>query len=142
MFLTKKHIHRRAFLRGAGVTLALPLLDSMLPAQTPVAKTSAAPKTRFSGIFVPHGMAPGYWIPEGATLVPGVVGHCTDFIEHPDLVAERLVRYARLVGRENVLAGTDCGLGTRVGHPSICWAKFEAMAEGARRATKILWGRA
>ena len=79
-------------------------------------------------------------LPEGATLVPGVVGHCTDFIEHPDLVAERLVRYARLVGRENVLAGTDCGLGTRVGHPSICWAKFEALAEGARRATKILWG--
>jgi len=81
-------------------------------------------------------------LPEGATLVPGVVGHCTDFIEHPDLVAERLVRYAKLVGRENVLAGTDCGLGTRVGHPSICWAKFEALAEGARRATKILWGRA
>jgi 5-methyltetrahydropteroyltriglutamate--homocysteine methyltransferase len=79
-------------------------------------------------------------LPEGATLVPGVVGHCTDFIEHPDLVAERLVRYARLVGRENVLAGTDCGLGTRVGHPSICWAKFAAMAEGARRATRILWG--
>ena len=79
-------------------------------------------------------------LPDGATLIPGVVGHCTDFIEHPDLVAERLVRYARLVGRENVLAGTDCGLGTRVGHPSICWAKFEALAEGARRATKILWG--
>jgi 5-methyltetrahydropteroyltriglutamate--homocysteine methyltransferase len=80
--------------------------------------------------------------PAGATLVPGVVGHCTDFIEHPDLVAERLVRYARLVGRENVLAGTDCGIGTRVGHPSICWAKFEALAEGARRASKILWGHA
>ena len=81
-------------------------------------------------------------LPEGATLVPGVIGHYSDFIEHPDLVAERLVRYAKLVGRENVLAGTDCGIGTRVGHPSICWAKFEAMAEGARRATKILWGRA
>ncbi|HUB11547.1 MAG TPA: cobalamin-independent methionine synthase II family protein [Acetobacteraceae bacterium] len=81
-------------------------------------------------------------LPEGATLIPGVVGHCTDFIEHPDLVAERLVRYANLVGRENVLAGTDCGLGTRVGHPSVCWAKFEAMAEGARRATRMLWGRA
>jgi 5-methyltetrahydropteroyltriglutamate--homocysteine methyltransferase len=80
-------------------------------------------------------------LPGGATLIPGVVGHCTDFIEHPDLVAERLVRYARLVGRENVLAGTDCGIGTRVGHPSICWAKFAALAEGARRATKILWGR-
>ncbi len=81
-------------------------------------------------------------LPDGATLVPGVVGHCSDFIEHPDLIAERLVRYATLVGRENVLAGTDCGLGTRVGHASICWAKFEAMAEGARRATRTLWGRA
>jgi 5-methyltetrahydropteroyltriglutamate--homocysteine methyltransferase len=80
-------------------------------------------------------------LPDGATLIPGVIGHCTDFIEHPDLVAERLVRYARLVGRENVLAGSDCGIGTRVGHPSICWAKFAAMAEGARRATKLLWGR-
>ncbi|HEY3912012.1 MAG TPA: cobalamin-independent methionine synthase II family protein [Stellaceae bacterium] len=84
----------------------------------------------------------GVKLPEGATLIPGVVGHCTDFIEHPDLIAERLVRYARLVGRENVLAGTDCGLGTRVGHPSICWAKLATLAEGARRATKILWGRA
>jgi 5-methyltetrahydropteroyltriglutamate--homocysteine methyltransferase len=81
-------------------------------------------------------------LPDGATLVPGVVGHCTDFIEHPDLVAERLVRYAKLLGRENVIAGTDCGIGTRVGHPSICWAKFEALAEGARRASKTLWGRA
>jgi 5-methyltetrahydropteroyltriglutamate--homocysteine methyltransferase len=81
-------------------------------------------------------------LPEGATLVPGVVGHCTDFIEHPDLVAERLIRYARLVGRENVLAGTDCGIGPRVGHPAICWAKLEAMVEGARRASKTLWGRA
>jgi len=80
-------------------------------------------------------------LPAGATLVPGVIGHFSDFIEHPDLIADRLVRYARLVGRENVIAGTDCGIGPRVGHPLICWAKFEAMAEGARRATKILWGR-
>ena len=78
-------------------------------------------------------------LPEGATLIPGVVGHCTDFIEHPDLVAERLVRYAKLVGRENVLAGTDCGLGHRVGHESICWAKLEALVEGARRASSELW---
>jgi 5-methyltetrahydropteroyltriglutamate--homocysteine methyltransferase len=78
-------------------------------------------------------------LPKGATLVPGVIGHCSDFIEHPDLVAQRLVNYAKLVGRENVLAGTDCGIGTRVGHPTVCWAKFESMAEGARRATKILW---
>lgn len=79
-------------------------------------------------------------LPDGAVLIPGVVGHCSDFIEHPDLVAERLVRYANLVGRENVQAGTDCGLGSRVGHESICWAKFAAMAEGARRATRQLWG--
>ena len=78
-------------------------------------------------------------LPEGATLVPGVVGHCTDFIEHPDLVAERLVRYANLVGRENVLGGTDCGLGPRVGHSKIAWAKLESLAEGARRASKRLW---
>ena len=79
-------------------------------------------------------------LPEGKLLIPGVVGHASDFVEHPDLVAERLVKYARLVGRENVMAGTDCGLGTRVGHARIVWAKFEAMAEGARRATKLLWG--
>jgi hypothetical protein len=66
MFLSKKHISRRTLLRGAGVTLALPLLDSMIPAQTPVAKTAAVPPTRFTGIFVPHGMAPGYWVPEKA----------------------------------------------------------------------------
>jgi len=68
MFLTKKHMPRRAFLRGAGIALALPLLDSMVPAQTLLSKTAATPKTRFTGIFVPHGMAPGYWVPktEGA----------------------------------------------------------------------------
>jgi len=65
MFLTKKHIPRRMFLRGAGVTLALPLLDAMLPAQTLVSKTGAAPKLRFTGIFCPHGMAPGWWVPGG-----------------------------------------------------------------------------
>ncbi len=79
-------------------------------------------------------------LPEGKILIPGVAGHASDFVEHPELVAERLVRYARLVGRENVIAGTDCGLGERVGHPSLVWAKFQAMAEGARLATKQLWG--
>ena len=78
-------------------------------------------------------------LPDGAVLIPGVVGHASDFIEHPELVAERLVRYAGLVGRENLIAGTDCGLGTRVGHPTIAWAKFRAMAEGARLATQRLW---
>ncbi|HXG53132.1 MAG TPA: cobalamin-independent methionine synthase II family protein [candidate division Zixibacteria bacterium] len=80
--------------------------------------------------------------PEGKVLVPGVVGHATDIIEHPQAIADRLVRYAKVVGRENVMAGTDCGLGPRVGDAQIAWAKFEAMAEGARLATRELWGRA
>lgn len=80
-------------------------------------------------------------LPEGAVLIPGVVGHCTDFIEHPELVTERLMRYAKLVGRENVMAGTDCGLGPRVGHATIAWAKLTSLAEGARLATKQLWGK-
>src|SRR5271156_4354049 len=64
MFITRKHIPRRTFLRAAGVALALPFLESMVPAQTPLSKTAANPKTRFTGIFVPHGMAPGYWVPK------------------------------------------------------------------------------
>jgi 5-methyltetrahydropteroyltriglutamate--homocysteine methyltransferase len=79
-------------------------------------------------------------LPEGKSLMPGVVGHCTDLIEDPQLVADRLVRYAGIVGRENVIAGTDCGLGQRVGHPEIAWAKLAASAEGARIASKKLWG--
>lgn len=80
-------------------------------------------------------------LPEGKVLIPGVVGHGSDFIEHPELVADRLERYARLVGRENVLAGTDCGLGGRVGHDEIVWAKLQALVEGARLASERLWGR-
>ena len=80
-------------------------------------------------------------LPDGKLLIPGVVGHASDFVEHPELVAERLIRYARCVGRERVIAGTDCGLGPRVGHPKIAWAKFEALVEGARLATRALWGR-
>lgn len=79
-------------------------------------------------------------LPDGKVLIPGVVGHASDFVEHPALVAERLLTYAGIVGRENVIAGTDCGLGTRVGHPKIAWAKFEALAEGARIASTRLWG--
>jgi len=79
-------------------------------------------------------------LPDGKIFIPGVVGHYSDFIEHPQAIADRLVRYAKIVGRENVIAGTDCGIGSRVGHPQIGWAKFQAMAEGARIATKELWG--
>lgn len=80
-------------------------------------------------------------LPAGKSLMPGVVGHYSDFIEHPELIAERLVRYAKIVGRENVIAGTDCGIGSRVGHAKIAWAKFEAMTEGARIASRQLWNR-
>jgi len=79
--------------------------------------------------------------PEGAKLIPGVVGHACDFIEHPELVAERLVRYAKLLGRENVMGGTDCGLGPRVGSPEIAWAKLSSLARGARLASKRLWAK-
>jgi 5-methyltetrahydropteroyltriglutamate--homocysteine methyltransferase len=78
-------------------------------------------------------------LPDGKLLIPGVIGHFTDFIEHPQLVADRLVRYANVVGKENVIAGVDCGLGTRVGTESIGWAKFASMVEGARLASKELW---
>ena len=78
-------------------------------------------------------------LPEGAVLIPGVVGHATNFIEHPSLVADRLERYARLVGKENVMAGTDCGIGPRVGHPEIAWAKLESIAAGAKVASARLW---
>src|SRR6188472_3832503 len=70
MFLTKKHISRRTILRGAGATLALPFLEAMVPAATALAQTAAAPKPRFVGLFVPHGMAPGYWVPEKEGALP------------------------------------------------------------------------
>lgn len=77
-------------------------------------------------------------LPEGKILIPGVVSHATNVVEHPRLVADRIVKYASVVGRENVIAGTDCGLGGRI-HPQIAWAKLETLAEGARIATKELW---
>jgi 5-methyltetrahydropteroyltriglutamate--homocysteine methyltransferase len=84
-------------------------------------------------------------LPEGRKLVPGVISHSTNVVEHPELVAERLVRVANLVGRDNVMAGTDCGFAqaphVRRVHPSIMWAKLEALAEGARMASNELWGR-
>jgi len=78
-------------------------------------------------------------LPDGIVLIPGVVGHDSDFIETPELVADRIEKYAAIAGRENVIAGTDCGLGPRVGHPKIAWAKFDSLVEGARIATKRLW---
>ena len=84
-------------------------------------------------------------LPAGKVLIPGVIDSTNNYIEHPDLVAQRIVQYANLVGRENVLAGTDCGFGTFVGlstvDPAITWAKFRAMAEGSRLASERLWAR-
>jgi 5-methyltetrahydropteroyltriglutamate--homocysteine methyltransferase len=82
-------------------------------------------------------------LPEGKVLIPGVISHATNVVEHPELIAERIMRYGKRVGRENVLAGTDCGFAQgpfyRRVHPSIMWAKLEALAEGARLASKQLW---
>jgi 5-methyltetrahydropteroyltriglutamate--homocysteine methyltransferase len=82
--------------------------------------------------------------PSGAVLLPGVISHATNIVEHPDTIADRIVRFAELVGRENVLASADCGFSSQATytpeiHPTIVWAKFEALAEGARRATTRLW---
>jgi 5-methyltetrahydropteroyltriglutamate--homocysteine methyltransferase len=77
-------------------------------------------------------------LPDGKMLIPGVVSHATNIVEHPQVVADRIVRYAKVAGRENVIAGTDCGLGGRI-HPQIAWAKLEALAEGAKLASKELW---
>jgi 5-methyltetrahydropteroyltriglutamate--homocysteine methyltransferase len=82
-------------------------------------------------------------LPDGKILIPGVISHSTILVEHPELVAERIVRYAEIVGRENVVAGSDCGFATFAGskevHPSIVWAKFKALSDGARIASKQLW---
>jgi 5-methyltetrahydropteroyltriglutamate--homocysteine methyltransferase len=83
-------------------------------------------------------------LPDGKVLIPGIVTHASNIVEHPELIAERIVRFARLVGRENVIAGTDCGFSSQATynpeiHPTVVWAKFRAMAEGARLATGQLW---
>jgi 5-methyltetrahydropteroyltriglutamate--homocysteine methyltransferase len=77
-------------------------------------------------------------LPEGKLILPGVVSHATNVVEHPELVAQRILRFAEGVGRERVIASTDCGLGGRV-HPMIAWAKLEALAQGAALASRELW---
>ncbi len=83
-------------------------------------------------------------LPEGKVIIPGVITHASNIVEHPVLIAERLARFAKLVGRENVVAGADCGFSSQATyntevHPTVVWAKFEALREGARLATKQLW---
>jgi 5-methyltetrahydropteroyltriglutamate--homocysteine methyltransferase len=83
-------------------------------------------------------------LPEGKILIPGVITHASNIVEHPELIAERLIRFAKLVGRENVIAGADCGFSSQATyrpevHPTVVWAKFEALRDGARLASKHLW---
>jgi 5-methyltetrahydropteroyltriglutamate--homocysteine methyltransferase len=85
-------------------------------------------------------------VPEGKVLVPGVVTHASNIVEHPELIAERIVRFAKLVGRENVIAGADCGFSSQAlynteVHPTVIWEKFKAMREGAALATRQLWAK-
>jgi 5-methyltetrahydropteroyltriglutamate--homocysteine methyltransferase len=84
-------------------------------------------------------------LPDGKILIPGLIGHATNYVEHPELIADYIVKYAGLVGRENVIAGADCGFSSRASyapevHPTVVWPKFRALAEGAALATKQLWG--
>ena len=79
-------------------------------------------------------------MPEGKLLLPGVVSHATNVLEHPEVIADRLIKYASVVGRENVIASTDCGLGGRV-HPQLAWEKLRALREGADLASRQLWRR-
>jgi 5-methyltetrahydropteroyltriglutamate--homocysteine methyltransferase len=85
-------------------------------------------------------------LPDGKYVIPGVLDSTTNVVEHPEVVADRLIRYAGVVGKENVMAGTDCGFGTMAGMdtvvPTVTWAKFQAQAEGARIASEQLWGTA
>jgi 5-methyltetrahydropteroyltriglutamate--homocysteine methyltransferase len=85
-------------------------------------------------------------LPAGKAIIPGIVSHATNLVEHPELVAQRIARFAEAVGRERVIAGADCGFASFATscevHPSVVWAKFAALAEGARLATKELWGKA
>jgi len=87
-------------------------------------------------------------LPDGKVLIPGVIDNTTNIVEHPELVADRIVRWAELLGRENIMAGVDCGFGTSISTaqptvaPTVAWAKLAALADGAERASKVLWGAA
>jgi 5-methyltetrahydropteroyltriglutamate--homocysteine methyltransferase len=84
-------------------------------------------------------------VPDGKILIPGLIGHANNYVEHPELIAEFICNYASIVGKENVIAGADCGFSSRASyapevHPTVVWPKFHALAEGAALATKMLWG--
>ena len=84
-------------------------------------------------------------VPDGKILIPGLLGHANNYVEHPELIAEYICNYASIVGKENVIAGADCGFSSRASyapevHPTVVWPKFKALAEGAAIASKKLWG--
>jgi 5-methyltetrahydropteroyltriglutamate--homocysteine methyltransferase len=83
-------------------------------------------------------------LPDNKTLIPGVITHASNIVGHPELIAERLIRFAKLVGRENVIAGADCGFSSQATyrpevHPTVVWAKFHALRDGALLASTLLW---
>src|SRR6266436_407014 len=88
----------------------------------------------------------GVKLPEGKSLIPGIITHSSNIVEHPELIAQRIARFAQAVGRENVIAGADCGFASFAAtcevHPSVVWIKLQALADGARLASKELWGKA
>ena len=94
-------------------------------------------------VRVRDGLARNFLLPQGKALIPGVIDSTCNYIEHPELIAQRIVRFAEAVGRENVIAGSDCGFGTFAAlpliYPRIAWAKLRALAEGAELATRALW---
>jgi 5-methyltetrahydropteroyltriglutamate--homocysteine methyltransferase len=116
--------------------------DLPLPDIVDVMLSVKAQMYLFEAANVRHEHEAAVWettrLPEGKILAPGVVTHSTALIEHPQLVADRLQRFARMVGRENVVASTDCGLGLRC-HPQVAWAKLKALADGASLASEVLW---
>ena len=118
----------------------------MLPVPTPSIAPSDAAKRVAEGWMLLDVRTDGEWaearIPEDKVLVPGVIDTTTNFIEHPELVAERVCRFAEIVGSDRVMAGTDCGFGTWAGFgpidPDICWAKLRSLSEGAAFASERL----
>src|SRR5262249_20639113 len=116
-----------------------------LTSRSPTSSTSCSPFAQAYSVEAGNVRHEHEWrvwkevkLPESKILIPGVVSHATNVVEHPRLVADRITRFAQIVGRENVIASTDCGLGGRI-HPQIAWAKLAALADGAKLATRDLW---
>ena len=135
---TQLAVRRAHVAARAGDTGARPGRGARADAATPAARRSLerGRRTRSTATSRPSAA--------DTVLLPGVISHATSIVEHPDTIADRIVRFAELVGRENVVASADCGFSSQATytpeiHPTIVWAKFESLAAGARRATARLW---